>query len=157
MLSYRCLQCRPKLHNGDYVIACLAVDRIKYQILSLLNHYPRYKFKDRLPSAVRVDSDVERPLKFSYEFHLSKPSTCALPVTWLDFEPITSSSSVNKNTCLQPTCMHFSSSVIFVLIYFLVLVLFQFYQTCWRRSVDDLPKYRPPLVTDSTPYVRKHP
>ena len=61
-------------------------------------------------------------------------------------------------------------SVIFVLIYFFVLVLvlvcqlfFNFifvlvlattkeYQTCWRRRVDGLPKYCPPLVTDSTPY-----
>ena len=31
-------------------------------------------------------------------------------------------------------------SVIFVLIYFLVLVSFQFYQTCWRRRAHDLPK-----------------
>ena len=72
------------------------------------------------------------------------------------------------------------TSVIFVLIYFLVLVLvfqlffsFSFvlvsqyffvlvlvlpttkkYQTCWRRRVADLPKYRPPLVTDSMPYGR---
>ena len=48
------------------------------------------------------------------------------------------------------------SSVIFVLIYFLVLVLptTKEYQTCWRRRVDDLPKYRPPLVTDSMPYGR---
>ena len=73
-----------------------------------------------------------------------------------------------------------SSSVIFVLIYFLVLVLvfqlffsFSFvlvlqyffvlflvlptakeYQTCRRRRVDDLPKYRPSLVMDSTAYGR---
>ena len=73
-----------------------------------------------------------------------------------------------------------TSSVIFVLIYFLVLVLvfqlfftFNFvlvlqyfyvlvlvlpttkeYQTCWQRRVDDLPNYCPPLVTDSTPYGR---
>ena len=57
-----------------------------------------------------------------------------------------------------------SSSVIFVLIYFFsfsfsfsfasYLVSFKFYQTCWGRRVDDLPKYRLPLVTDSTPYGR---
>jgi len=48
------------------------------------------------PSAISVFSGVESPLKFSYEFHLSKPSTCALPVTWLVFKPITSLSSVNR-------------------------------------------------------------
>ena len=31
---------------------------------------------------------------------------------------------------------------------------FASYQTCWWRRVDDLPNYRPPLVTDSTPYGR---
>ena len=31
---------------------------------------------------------------------------------------------------------------------------FASYQTCWRRRVDDLPKYRPPLVTDSTLFGR---
>ena len=62
-----------------------------------------------------------------------------------------------------------SHSVIFLLINFFVLVLVLVmpviclsvslilfvlycvhveYQTCWRRRVVDLPKYRPPLVTD---------
>ena len=52
----------------------------------------------------------------------------------------------------------FWCSVIFVLIYFLVLVLVlpttKSCLTCWRRRVDDLPKYRPSLVTDSTLYGR---
>ena len=48
----------------------------------------------------------------------------------------------------------FSFSFVLVLEYFFVLVLptTKEYQTCWRRRVDDLPKYRSPLVTDSTPY-----
>ena len=37
--------------------------------------------------------------------------------------------------------------------YFLILVFrTSFTKTCWRRLVDDLPKYRPQLVTDSLPY-----
>ena len=43
-------------------------------------------------------------------------------------------------------------SVILVLIYFLVLVSFQFYSIGDFRK--HLPKYRPPLVTDLTPYGR---
>ena len=54
--------------------------------------------------------------------------------------------------------LFFSFSFVLVLQYFFVLVLdfptTKEYQTCWRRRVDDLPKYRPPLVTDSTPYGR---
>ena len=46
----------------------------------------------------------------------------------------------------------FSFAVFFVLV--LVLPTTKEYQTCQQRRVDDLPKYRPPLVTDSTPYGR---
>ena len=54
--------------------------------------------------------------------------------------------------------LFFSFSFVLVLQYFFVFVLVlpttKEYQTCWRRRVDDLPKYRPPLVTDSTLYGR---
>ena len=55
---------------------------------------------------------------------------------------------------------HRPCNVIFILIYLWVLVLVlvlpttKEYQTCWRRHVDGLPKYHPPLVTDWMPYGR---
>ena len=64
--------------------------------------------------------------------------------------------------CFGQTCYYgnigaawFSFWFIFlVLVLVLVLPTTKEYKTCWRRHVDDLPKYRPPLVTDSKPYGR---